>query len=118
MTGSAIRRFLAKIEVDATSGCWIWTAASNPDGYGRFWVNGKLDYAHRYAHETFVAPIPDGLDIDHLCRNHSCCNPAHLEAVTRQTNLLRGDTLTKAHRDGVDCGFAACKNCQRHRRAS
>lgn len=116
MTGCVLRRLWAKVE-PAPDGCWNFIGAANPDGYGRIQVGVKLDYAHRVAYEAFAGPIPDGFDIDHLCRNHRCCNPAHLEAVTRRENLLRGETLTRAHLDGVDCGFPACRSCRRHRAA-
>lgn len=100
------------------SGCWEWTGALS-SGYGRIHHSpGRLVYTHRLAYELLVGPIPEGMDLDHLCRNTKCCNVAHLEPVTRQVNLLRGETLTAAHAEGRDCGFAACKNCQRFRVAS
>ena len=68
------------------SGCWEWTGAVSSAGYGRL---GASDYAHRASHEEFVGPIPDGHEVDHLCRNRICINPAHLEAVTKRENLLR-----------------------------
>ncbi|MFM9368081.1 HNH endonuclease signature motif containing protein [Streptomyces sp. Da 82-17] len=82
-------RFLAKI-TEADNGCWEWQAARLPTGYGRFYLNGKHRYAHRVAYEAVKGPIPDGLVIDHLCRNTSCANPDHLEAVTNRVNVLRG----------------------------
>ncbi|MEU5302229.1 HNH endonuclease signature motif containing protein [Streptomyces noursei] len=82
-------RFLAKIR-DAEGGCWEWTGGRTSDGYGTFWLDGRQQYAHRVAYETLRGPIPDGLVIDHLCRNRACANPAHLEAVTNRTNILRG----------------------------
>lgn len=87
MTATDMDRFLAKVE--RTPSCWIWRAAATPKGYGSFWVNGRLQYAHRFAYEAFVGPILDGLQIDHLCRNPRCVNPAHLEPVTPRTNTLR-----------------------------
>jgi hypothetical protein len=111
-------RLLSKVEV-ADSGCWEWTAAKDPTGYGRFSVARSMDYAHRAAYKLLVGPIPAGLDLDHLCRNRGCVNPDHLEPVTRRENLLRSEeTLTKAHHDGRDCGFDGCKNCRRFRVAS
>lgn len=68
------------------SGCWIWQGSVAPNGYGKV---GKGYLVHRVAYEAAVGPIPAGLDIDHLCRVRCCCNPAHLEPVTRRENMLR-----------------------------
>lgn len=70
--------------------CWVWDGSLNPKGYGRAWVEGKLQYPHRIAYEAIIGHIPTGYDIDHLCRTHACYNPEHLEAVTRKENLRRG----------------------------
>ena len=71
-------------------GCWRWTSAVSPR-YGVFWVGGskRSMYAHRYAYELLVGPIPEGLQIDHLCENRLCVNPAHLEPTDGRTNTLR-----------------------------
>jgi hypothetical protein len=70
-------------------GCWEWTAAKVV-GYGRIWWNGKLQLAHRVMYELHVAPIPEGLELDHLCRNPGCVRPDHLEPVTHFENQRRG----------------------------
>ena len=73
--------------------CWTWTAATDLDGYGVFWTGKKMRGAHRIAYKQFVGQIPDGLQIDHLCRNRNCVNPTHMEVVTPRENNLRGDGL-------------------------
>lgn len=85
--------FISKIAEDKETGCWNWTAYVAPNGYGQFCAGGKLAYAHRYIAEYLNRNIPRTLDVDHVCRNRACCNPAHLEIVTRKTNLLRGETI-------------------------
>jgi hypothetical protein len=70
--------------------CWTWAASLISAGYGHIWIEGAMHYAHRVAYELFNRPIPDGLVIDHLCRNRRCVNPAHLEPVTVRENTLRG----------------------------
>lgn len=89
-------RFMAKVCV-AETGCWEWIASRRPDGYGQFQRNRRSpgghrapDLAHRVSYELRVGPIPEGLELDHLCRNPSCVNPDHLEPVTRRENQLRG----------------------------
>lgn len=70
--------------------CWEWTGLLHSGGYGRLRVNGRYLMAHRVAYELIVGPIPEGLTVDHLCRNRLCVNPAHMKPVTRQENLDRG----------------------------
>lgn len=81
-----------RVEVD-DNGCWLWTGSVVHNGYGQVAWNEATWRVHRLAYTILVGPIPEGLDLDHLCRVRRCCNPAHLEAVTRRENLLRGDTL-------------------------
>ena len=84
-------RFWAKVNKDGDNGCWVWTAATSDTGYGTFNAGGgKFMGAHRFAYLELVGAIPAGLVLDHLCRNRSCVNPEHLEAVTQRTNMLRG----------------------------
>ncbi len=84
------QRFWSK--VNKTETCWLWMASSDHKGYGQFRLDGKNRKAHRVAYELLIGPIPDGLQIDHLCRVRHCVNPAHLEAVTCQENIRRGQT--------------------------
>lgn len=91
MDDKALARFDAKFVVNETTGCWDWTASKNAGGYGTFWKDGGSRKAHRVAYEYHVGKIPDDLQIDHLCRNRICCNPSHLEPVTLQENIRRGE---------------------------
>lgn len=84
-------RFESKISVDEATGCWNWIARLTR-GYGSFSRGRRHVYAHRYAWERANGPIPDGLHLDHLCRNTRCCNPDHLEPVTPRVNVLRGES--------------------------
>lgn len=83
-------------KVHKTQGCWEWTGALTDQGYGSFYVRGTGAYttlkvlAHRWSYESLRGPIPDGLELDHLCRNRACVNPDHLEPVTSRVNMLRG----------------------------
>jgi hypothetical protein len=94
MPKSLLDRFLEKIAPEPNTGCWLWTAYARPvDGYGEISVGGSKggpQLAHRVAHELFKGPIPNGLEIDHLCRVRCCVNPDHLEPVTRAVNIERG----------------------------
>ena len=76
--------------VDKTEDCWIWTGANNGNGYGRLSVDGRLQYAHRWAYQLTHGEIPDDLVIDHLCRTRACVRPEHLQAVPAAVNIRRG----------------------------
>lgn len=83
--------------------CWIWTGHKNRCGYGRLTVDGRRIAAHRLAYELLVGPVPDGLELDHLCRNRACVRPSHLEPVTHRENTLRGDTIVAAAAAATAC---------------
>lgn len=85
-------RIASKIQIDE-SGCWRWTASMKSGGYGQLRWNGTIRRAHRVVYQLLVGEIPDGLQLDHICRRRHCVNPAHLEPVTQRENLLRGDTI-------------------------
>lgn len=74
-------------KVDKSGSCWIWTGAHVPKGYGQFAVNRRPVYAHRFAYELHHGAIPDGMQIDHLCRTPACVNPDHLEGGHRRREL-------------------------------
>lgn len=82
--------------------CWEFTRKPNSDGYAKLTVGDRGIPLHRWAYEYFVGPIPEGLQLDHLCRVRHCVNPEHLEPVTNQVNGLRGE------------GFAAKQARQTH----
>jgi len=86
-----IERFWAKVIIQG-NGCWLWSGSLSSNGYGLIWHNGHNIRAHRFAYEYIThLVIPDDKELDHLCRNHQCVNPHHLEVVTRRENVMRGD---------------------------
>jgi len=81
-------------KVDMTLFCWEWKGAvCRYTGYGKVGLGRRGDgvgYVHRVVYQMLVGPVPEGMDLDHLCRNRACCNPDHLEPVTRSENNRRG----------------------------
>lgn len=87
---TAIDRFLCKVSYPDDTDCWLWTASKYYNGYGQFLNgNGRKICAHRFSYENFVGPIPDGLQLDHLCAVRHCVNPQHLEPVSIKRNQER-----------------------------
>lgn len=134
-------RFRAKYE-ESDTGCWIWRAFVATNGYGRFWDGNTREWAHRASYELFVGPIPDGMQIDHLCHSEdescnsssecphrACVNPDHLEVVTQRENNLRsrsimaelarqthcknGHEFTAANTHMTRRGERICRTCRR-----
>lgn len=97
-------RFWSKAEIKGIDDCWIWKRGLSIGGYPRY-RKGHFYYAHVYAYTLIKGAIPDGLELDHTCRNRSCINPWHLEAVTHQTNMLRGNTFVS-----IQAKQTSCKN--------
>lgn len=116
---SAGDRFWPNVVV--VENCWEWVGNTTAAGYGSLSVNGRATLAHRFAYELLRGPIPPGLQIDHLCRNRNCVNPEHLEPVTQQENLRRGENGTKTHckhghpLDGRTSHGRRCLTCHRQR---
>lgn len=100
------QRILDRVDITDlghTTPCWISNRATQPNGYTKVGILGRTWLTHRLAYEAFVGPIPDGLQLDHLCRQRACCNPNHLEPVTCRENLLRGDTLIATETAATHC---------------
>lgn len=95
-------RFWRKVDVDSR-GCWVWTAGKFTNGYGSFSIAGGTVLTRRLAYSTLIGDIPEGLQLDHLCRVRHCLNPEHLEPVTCRENLMRGDTLAADHAARTHC---------------
>lgn len=74
---------------DDADACWFWNGTIRRDGYGSFWYQGRKVGAHRAAYLLFAGPVPEGLHLDHLCRNRACVNINHLEPVTNGENQRR-----------------------------
>jgi len=129
----AIERFKKKVKISETlffegSPCWEWKGCIHPvTGYGQFRFDGRrgsmLSNPHRYAYMYYIGDIPDGYEIDHLCRTRHCCNPSHLEAVTLQENRRRrnetqthcknGHEFTPGNTSHKKTGGRVCKACRR-----
>lgn len=129
---TAAERVRANVAVSASTGCHEWTGALDKKGYARVAVGGQRNkMAHRIAYEAVNGPIPDGLSLDHLCRNPRCCNPDHLEPVTLAENNRRAAAARLSEithcRHGHEWtqentaytgtgGGRICKACKRYRR--
>ncbi len=87
-------KFLSKIMPCPTTGCWLWTGATSSNGYGNCWHENRYQVAHRAVFGILLGRVPDGLTLDHLCRNRCCVNPLHLDPVTQKENNLRGNSLS------------------------
>jgi hypothetical protein len=83
------QRFLDRVELQP-DGCHLWTGSLSTSGYGQVTIDLRNLLAHRVAYEMTHGAVPTGLQLDHLCRNRACVNPAHLEPVSSRTNTLRG----------------------------
>jgi len=97
------QRFFEKVS-ESPSGCWEWQARISEGGYGQFsLVTDRPVPAHRWAYEHIVGEIPNGLQLDHLCRNRACVNPWHLEPVRAAVNTLRGEGQAAVNSRKSEC---------------
>lgn len=95
--------FWANVDEGGEDDCWLWQRRLTSRGYGQMrGFDGQVS-SHRFAYELLVGPVPEGLQLDHLCRNRACCNPAHLEPVTVRENLLRGETINARNAGKTHC---------------
>lgn len=120
--------FTGRVSV-TPKGCWEWRGTRDKDGYGIMSIKRRNYRAHRWAYQSIRGEIPQGLVIDHLCRNRACCNPEHLEPVTVGENCRRGETVVARNLAKTECakghsfsggnlyidprGFRGCKACRR-----
>lgn len=136
LAGRKVPQFFTSVEqmiensVAKSNGCWEWIGTRGADRYGRATINKVRGQAHRFSYEHFVGPIPDGYQVDHLCRNTYCVNPDHLEAVTPQVNTLRSTSPSAFNARKTHCirghaftganlivkdGRRACRACRTDR---
>lgn len=134
---NTLDQFWAQVDKNTDSDCWLWTGRTDGKGYGFFSYASRAHRAHRLSYRLLVGEIPEGLQLDHLCRVRNCVNPAHLEPVTNRVNVLRGISMvaenakkthcpndheytpdnitwTKTYPDGRKSG-RRCKKCMRDR---
>ena len=132
MTPFELGLFVAEQSMLDEGGCIVYVGYLNRCGYGQITSQGRyFGMTHRIIYEAMVEPIPDGLELDHLCRNRACVNPDHLEPVTHQVNTLRGETVSSINARKTHCkrgheftpdntyitptGQRHCRACQRRR---
>ena len=127
---SLAERFENKYVVHPENGCWLWAGYVQGNGYGKIQRGGAnhVTFAHRVAYESHKGPIPEGLQIDHVCRNRACVNPAHLRAVAQEANKACGERPMRTHcnhghefsqaNTSWHHGYRRCKTCHREQESA
>jgi HNH endonuclease len=119
-----------RMRLDRSGECWLWTGQTDAEGYAEVRFRGKRIKAHRAVYEHFTGPIPNGLELDHLCHTPSCLRPDHLEAVSHRENVLRGTGFAARNAGKTHCihgheftpenlltaSYRACRQCSRERK--
>lgn len=124
-------RLFSRLIIDPDTGCLLWTGHKTHDGYGLISIHGTNRVVHRVMYNLFAEPIPDGLELDHLCTVRHCASVPHLEPVNHWTNLLRGTTPSALNARKTHCkhghpfdllntywtpqGHRQCRTCLRSR---
>jgi len=90
---SEIIRFLSKVKVNVETGCWFWKAYKDKKGYGQFWYQGKMVWAHRWSIQAFTGPLEYGMEAHHLCKNPCCVNPDHMQPETKAANSFNSTSF-------------------------
>jgi len=121
-------KILRYVSPEPNTGCWLWIGGRDTDDYGVIWHDRTTHRAHRVIYESVRGLIPDGLQLDHLCRTTCCVNPDHMEPVTCRENLLRGKTIAASLSSQTHCkrghefssgntrnyrGSRVCRECER-----
>ncbi len=104
----ALERFYEKVVRSDTlfyngTPCLLWTGGGTTDGYGQCYYQGRKYMSHKWHYEVTVGPVPEGMDLDHLCEHRRCLDPSHLKISTHQENLLRGNTVTGINKRKTEC---------------
>jgi hypothetical protein len=102
LNNKQLENFFKKVN-KIPDGCWLWIGSRSFNGYGNFNVGGKTIGAHRISFEIHKGEIPEGLQIDHICKKRGCVRPDHLEVVTQRENLLRSNTVAFINSNKTHC---------------